>query len=499
MQNEFEKQVQEKMGELNLVPSTPVWERIEKEIKEKKQKRRFLLWFPLLAGILILAGYFSLRVMNSGPSSQPVSATTNSNSKSLPSTPASKESLSSTSTPSDPGQAGHKPASMPGVPAAAPPHQTSRETSHQDQKRSTTETGKVNANDPSAREQAPGNTSGLSTHKKVSSTKRSSGNLHAVQQNKKNAKSSSASEGSADTGVTSDHLHTENTNTDSVSMITNKPSNVSQSDTSVMKVSDSAAIKPTPDSVATKEIAKPVVVRKRKWHIGVGAGVGFSTITNGVGIYVDKAAPVYSSAPQSFSQYPPLAESESRQSTRDGVALTASLILQRNLTKKLNLITGVGYVYNSYRSYIGTLIARADATAISGTITSATSRTFYTNRPSSGNEYVNEFHFVRIPVALSFRPFNSFPVFVDGGVSVQHLVASDALVYNPLSNVYYKDRSLLIKTQATANVGMGYHFFIGKMEMIAGPEFSYGLTPIDKRENKHFLNATINARIFFKK
>ena len=54
MQNSFERQVQEKMDELQLVPSEPVWQNIEKQIRAKKDRRRFVLWMPVL--FLLLGG-----------------------------------------------------------------------------------------------------------------------------------------------------------------------------------------------------------------------------------------------------------------------------------------------------------------------------------------------------------------------------------------------------------------------------------------------------------
>src|SRR6476659_1890733 len=54
MQNEFEKQVQQKMEELKLVPSDPVWQKVEMQIQKKKDRRRMILWIPLF--LLIAAG-----------------------------------------------------------------------------------------------------------------------------------------------------------------------------------------------------------------------------------------------------------------------------------------------------------------------------------------------------------------------------------------------------------------------------------------------------------
>jgi hypothetical protein len=60
MQNNFEKQVQQKMEELSFSPSAPVWQRVEEAIKKKKDRRRALLWLPLL--FLLLGGSIWLLV-----------------------------------------------------------------------------------------------------------------------------------------------------------------------------------------------------------------------------------------------------------------------------------------------------------------------------------------------------------------------------------------------------------------------------------------------------
>lgn len=45
----FEKQVQQKMEELSLTPSAPVWQKVEGEIRKKKDRRRLIFWLlPLL-------------------------------------------------------------------------------------------------------------------------------------------------------------------------------------------------------------------------------------------------------------------------------------------------------------------------------------------------------------------------------------------------------------------------------------------------------------------
>ena len=54
-ENNFEQQVQQKMDELQLRPSTAVWEEVEKRIRKEKKRRRFILWM-FFFGIILLGG-----------------------------------------------------------------------------------------------------------------------------------------------------------------------------------------------------------------------------------------------------------------------------------------------------------------------------------------------------------------------------------------------------------------------------------------------------------
>jgi hypothetical protein len=61
--SDFEKQVQQKMDELNFVPSDLVWRGVEKQINERKERRRVLLWLPFL---LLLGGAVWMYKINTG-------------------------------------------------------------------------------------------------------------------------------------------------------------------------------------------------------------------------------------------------------------------------------------------------------------------------------------------------------------------------------------------------------------------------------------------------
>ena len=55
-ENEFEKQVKNKMGELRFLPSESVWEAIKKQIEKKR--RRILSFIFLLTIMAISGGFF---------------------------------------------------------------------------------------------------------------------------------------------------------------------------------------------------------------------------------------------------------------------------------------------------------------------------------------------------------------------------------------------------------------------------------------------------------
>ena len=47
-ENEFEKRIQEEMGEFRLRPSETVWEKVEEQLKKKKRRR--VVFFIFTAG-----------------------------------------------------------------------------------------------------------------------------------------------------------------------------------------------------------------------------------------------------------------------------------------------------------------------------------------------------------------------------------------------------------------------------------------------------------------
>src|SRR5687768_1378433 len=55
-ENNFERQVQQKLNELKLDPSDSVWQHVYAKIKKEKQRRRGLIIFPVLFIFFLCGG-----------------------------------------------------------------------------------------------------------------------------------------------------------------------------------------------------------------------------------------------------------------------------------------------------------------------------------------------------------------------------------------------------------------------------------------------------------
>ena len=76
-ENEFEKQVRQKTGELKLNPSDAVWQKIELRIKKEKRRRWALFLLPLLLIGSLYGGYVLFNNNNSNSITPPQQQATN--------------------------------------------------------------------------------------------------------------------------------------------------------------------------------------------------------------------------------------------------------------------------------------------------------------------------------------------------------------------------------------------------------------------------------------
>ena len=152
-----------------------------------------------------------------------------------------------------------------------------------------------------------------------------------------------------------------------------------------------------------------------------------------------------------------------------GAGFTAGLFFQKNITPKTAVQVGLDYTLLTTRMRIGN---RVDSVA------NFTSNNFF-YRSGTNTKYINQFHFIALPVAVNIKIGRSsrLPVYLNTGLTVAQLVHTNALEFAPLNGALYNDKKLFNKTQlsVTASLllsinGNATH------QLLVGPQLNFGIT-----------------------
>ncbi len=96
------------------------------------------------------------------------------------------------------------------------------------------------------------------------------------------------------------------------------------------------------------------------------------------------------------------------------------------------------------------------------------------------------FHYIEVPLVLNWQINKGKklpPLVFEGGLSVGHMFSVDALHYEGIKGVYYKDNSLFNKTQFNFVTGLSVGLFQNSKHPIwIGPDLRYSLNGLVKRE-----------------
>ena len=151
----------------------------------------------------------------------------------------------------------------------------------------------------------------------------------------------------------------------------------------------------------------------------------------------------------------------------------------RNLSDRVSISAGLNYHYYSTEIQVGSLENKTiTVNSIPGQQVRASS--YYEN--GRNHNYTNQYHFIELPVSLNYKLNRSprMPFIWEGGLSVAYLLGSNALNYDPLTNTYYAYNKLLNNTQLNVATAVMIGFPIYHYTLQAGPQFEYGLTKLLK-------------------
>ena len=176
---------------------------------------------------------------------------------------------------------------------------------------------------------------------------------------------------------------------------------------------------------------------------------------------------------------------------RPDVSFWAGIFVQRPVLKRLSLTLGLNLHYYSTRLETGQQ-APDSVNTNRASLFYPTTAYAYAPRAAQGAPYTSEnykysnhYYFLEIPISLQwqFNRSRKTPLFWEGGLSYSRLVSANALYYNEKSGMYYKDGGAASPNHLLAfssvMVGLSWRGNLIRL----GPEGQYGLSSLVNTNN----------------
>jgi Outer membrane protein beta-barrel domain len=474
-ENEFEKKVRGLMDDLEIAPSAPVWDYVEKRIPKSNRRRRFIAFFLLLAGFAV-CGYFFYYKFSDNSTRNTI--------------------------------------------AAVPPQVITAEKS----KDANT------VNDNSSKTGAAASTNDEATHKtltvvlpgkekplatiqnppaiNVQTTKEQKQEMNAV--NGKIAETEDENiitAGKAETPVlpppeNRDAIVSETAKDNSSIDIPDKKVMVQPDTTSTVSIQ-------TKDTAQqqTKQLIKPVLHNKKlQW--GISAFYGKSDVVQNIADIggAEKSYAWDGNLNTGSGNGNNINDSVRYDNQSKNViarsAYSIGINIRKPLSARSSIITGIEFMHMNTQIQTG---MPKDSTAVfyyNNSQTATRLENFY--RPGIGSTRINKYTVIQVPVLFNYQlnKNSKLPLGLDAGLSVSRVIASNALVYDSYNLAYYENKDLLRKTQVHFLAGFNTSItFRNSSSLILGPQLQYGLTGLVKNNSsaQHFFAWGLHARYFIKK
>jgi len=467
-QNNFEKNVQQKMDEFKIAPSDSVWTNVEKRIgrKDKDRKLIFILFFLIV--VLLSGGYWLLKSStNNQKNNQQIGNVikNKSNSKARNNVDSSFENLQTNT----------------GNPSLRP------------------DTAEVSA-------------------MKIRSAKADSENKVRKDKQQKNDRAfkgliSKQKEVYSKPGNNGDSLFQVNHENKQVLMIPNVLKNETenyantQSDSSLenkintdsVNSSELKSDKGLDKIIVKNDSAKRRISAKQKghWNIGFTLSGGESSIETSFLERSFSSADYLSNMPSSggipsyYYQPSPI---------KNSTAFIAGVLVEKDISARGKIVFGLSYKYYSLVNKVGNKI---DSILSPSRQYFSVSNSY--NSFNSSFTYWNNFHYLELPVSfkLGLSKNKKLPLSWEAGVNLSRLISSNALQFKSNAGVYYNDNSLLNKMQVGFHTALAATIFSKqKLPVTFGPYFYYGATSIADKglySSKHFSFIGIQTEFLLRK
>lgn len=520
--NEFEKQVQQKMDELNFVPSDAVWHEVEKQIAPRK-KRRLLVWLPVLVLLLGGAMWMFNTARSDAPNKHETISKTGSNTpaaaeknKNAAGSPATAPTPNNAKDAADEKAVAKKQQQLPGQPLSNTSAVNEEQPAHKKTNTNGT-TKKYSETDDRRTAGLSKNSPGTNTNVALSTT--IVRNNISIVKNTRPLKQRPAADNALlekpaiDNNVASGKIKKEGgagidtIAAETVAVAAPPIVTAQMPDTAAaqqrVQPNTAAAEKPKTlqpaDSVhAIAKNKKASNHKKLEWGINIQAGR--SSISQGV-TSLFKSAPAYDVNSTAFANSPNNATGSPSgglnsgstgappSDVHAGFAYALGGFIALPAGKQLTFTAGLNYAYSSTRITVGGKVYNANQTVSMYNTGSATN-------------YTNQFHFIELPLTLQKQWGKSSRFSTEGGFALSVLAGSSVLLYDASQNKYVAEKSYINKIQANLLAGVSYRLFPARRSIEIGPRVSYGLANMFKKDlygSTHLFFAGVQAKIFLSK
>lgn len=463
MPNEFEKQVRQKMEELKLVPSEPVWQKVERQIRKKKDRRRLILWIPFLA--LLFGGGLWIGINHYYSSRVSYNKNNNGTGKNNNKTPDQNSKTTSTKT-IDKESAEHA------IINSRPPNEKATDVP---------ETKKINIS-YSANPVAQSKIS-----EKIKEAKE---NLaESTKEIPANAEETDLNKTTVNKVVIQSSIEKE------LNQVVSSFKIIQPADTTNAFLVNKQKIKPVisiPDSVKhdtasiKKSDSKKLAGSKWKYNLVVASGLSGLSRLNLFNLFNgQKSMNARYYSPSNSSTGPGVIYA-GPSSIKKALSFSIGGAVQKQLSKRLLFSAGLQYNYYSNSILVGNKIIR-DTLMRTYSVSQ-----YFTNRaanyPSDLKQpYHNHYHFISLPLTIDWQMFKKLPLNFHTGFSVQQMIQTNALIFDFGSQAYYHSNKAFNKTQVFTEYGLSYPVPLNKRFLTVGPQFQYGLTRLEKDNSTHHL------------
>lgn len=467
MQDRFEKEVQQKMEEMKMAPSTPVWERIQVEVKvkDKKRKRRVIFWF-LLAGLFLAGGGFWAYQSLIKEVPQISSADTNTTSQ-------------------------HSNTIKPTIPQE--PISNTTESSDKTNRIKTSDNKENNfENSVVSNPERPQ----LSTSQKVKTPQSSATDKKSSEENSIVLKPAISKEEKEQQEIPVETKPFDETSSlkiqkNSKDIITQQP----------IPVIDDSTLKPAiqkeliPEIVIKDSSAKKKIAANKKWNRQINVSAGWNNYSTGL---LQKSASRDAFASIGGGTGSGLVNNNFTPApTSGGFGFALGYSLSKNLGRHWEFSFGLQYAQLTTRTKVGDK-KQADTT-VNFAMDRVQVNEFFTN--TAKNNYTARFHILELPVSVSYRPSLKLPLYISAGAAYGLLFSTNALTFSSSSNIYYKNKENYVRNLLPVNASLQYRFGDKKkIQVQAGPMIQYNLLKLQKEGSgakSHLLFTGLKTTINF--